>query len=266
MLIDIITGFGISLLVAGIAYHKKSLDLSGMIAAIIFGTMIYTFGQLLVWSSLIAFFVSSSLLTKLHTKKDEDKINIQQKGRNYRQVIANALVATIFVILYYYLMHDILLIASIVSIASSNSDTWASEIGILSKGKTYSILSFKPVLKGSSGGVSYQGLFASFLGSALIAIFFSVFYGIRFGFVRTTIIDHLLIITLGGYLGSIIDSYLGIAVQAKYQGINSGTIYEVKQVPQESTKKISGLNFIDNDMVNLMSGLLAAIFIFFLFK
>lgn len=266
MLIDIIIGFGVSLLVAGVAYHQKSLNFSGLIAAIIFGTLIYTFGQLLVWSALIAFFVSSSVLTRQHTKKDADMINIQRMGRNYKQVIANALVATVFVVLYFYLKHDILLIASIVSIASSNSDTWGSEIGILSKGKTYSILSFKPVQKGSSGGVSYQGLVASFLGSALIAIIFSIFYGIRFGFMGTTIMYHILIITLGGFFGSIIDSYLGIIAQAKYQGVNSGLIYEFKKTSFEPTKKVSGFGFIDNDMVNLMSGLLAATLILVLFQ
>ncbi|MBU1020822.1 MAG: DUF92 domain-containing protein, partial [Firmicutes bacterium] len=141
MLIEFLIGAGLSILIALAAYLKHSLVKSGFIAAVILGTIIYAFGGIVIWAVLIAFFISSSLLTKLHEKKEKDP----SKGRNYIQVISNGLVAAVFSVLYYFLNVEIFLLAAVASIATSNSDTWASEIGILSKGKTRSIVNFKIV-------------------------------------------------------------------------------------------------------------------------
>ena len=151
MFVDIIVGVSISLVIAGLAYLKKSLTVSGLIAAVIFGTILYVYGGIVVWISLIMFFISSSLLTKLHEKREVDK---EHKGRNYIQVISNALPAAIFSVLYFYFDNLIFLIGAVVAIAASNSDTWASEIGILSKGKTRYIVNFKLAPIGISSGIT----------------------------------------------------------------------------------------------------------------
>lgn len=262
---DFLIGFALSLFIAGLAYLKKSLTLSGMIAALFFGTLIYMFGQFLVWSALIAFFISSSLLTKLHEKKDVEGINIDKKGRNYVQVISNALVATIFLIIYRLTTQNIFLIASVVSIATSNADTWASEIGVLSKGKTFSILNFKIMEKGSSGAVSILGLIASMLGAFFIGVVFTTIYATFHDFEWVTLLTYGMIITIGGFIGALLDSYLGLLVQAKYKGKQSGRIFELKKIPGEQAILISGITFITNDAVNFLSGLFSSIITIVLF-
>ena len=262
---DFLIGIFISFMIAGIAYKKQSLNVSGFFSAILFGALIYVFGGLLLWACLIGFFISSSLLTKLHQKKDNEQINVQKKGRNYVQVISNALVATIFSLLYFLLEKEIYLIAAVVSIATSNADTWASEIGILSKGKTFSILNFKLLKKGSSGAVSVLGLMASIMGAAFIAFIFTVFYSFMFTFDILTILIYMFIIIFGGFLGSIVDSFLGLLIQAKYKGKKTGVLSEVKHMPNEQTILISGLAFITNDMVNFLSGLASSIVTILLF-
>lgn len=254
MFIDYMIGFILSLSIALTAYLKHSLVKSGLIAAIFIGTFIYVFGGLTLWVVLISFFISSSLLTKLHEKKEDSP----DKGRNYLQVISNGLVPAIFSILYYYLNSEIFLIAAAASIATSNSDTWASEIGILSKGKTRNVINFKVVEKGISGGVTRLGTIASLIGALFIGLIFSLMYLITFGVTFEILLTFTLIITLCGFLGCLIDSYLGSVIQAKYRGIDSGKISEKKWLTDEKVILVSGIVFITNDTVNFLSSLIAS--------
>jgi uncharacterized protein (TIGR00297 family) len=262
MLIEIFIGIGISFIIAGLAYLKKSLDQSGLFTATLLGAVIYAFGGLVVWGSLIAFFISSSLITKV-SEKSEKKVS---KGRNYVQVLANGLVAAVFSITYYFMQMEIFLLAAVVSIATSNSDTWASEIGSLSKGKTFYILNFKIAPKGVSGAISGLGTVASFFGSFFIAGFFLALYAIIYGIGMEDFFIFGGIITICGFLGNLIDSYLGGFLQAKYRGVDTGTYTEKKWLPNEKVILASGLALITNDAVNLLSGLAASLitFIFFL--
>jgi len=114
---------------------------------------------------------------------------------------------------------------SAVSIAAANADTWASEIGKLYRDRNVSIVTFKPIKKGESGGISLLGTLASVLGSALIALSFSVMYGFATDFGMQLVVKSLLI-TLCGIIGSIADSYLSILLQGKYLNKESGEIEE----------------------------------------
>ena len=210
---SLLFGFIISLFVAFIAYKRQSLDLSGLFAASLFGMIIYGFGGYVLWGALISFFISSSVLTKIHDKKIG--FAKEKKGRNYIQVFSNASIASFFGVLYYFIGNPLLLVAGVVSIASSNADTWASEIGVFSKGKTVSILTFKEIKSGESGGISLLGTMSSLLGAFWIGITAMVL--IHF-YLELAIVDYFLylwMIIVGGFLGCLIDSYLGILVQAK---------------------------------------------------
>ena len=259
MFLDMLIGISISLIIALLAYLKHSLNRSGLFTATLLGTVIYTFGGIIVWGSLIAFFISSSLITKVSEKNDKK----ESKGRNYIQVLANGLVAAIFSILYYFLQREIFLLAAVVSIATSNSDTWASEIGSLSKGKTFYILNFKIAPKGVSGAISGLGTFASLLGAFFITGIFIGLYAVVKGMNFETIIVYGGIVTICGFLGNIIDSYLGGLIQAKYKGVESGTYTEKRWLPNEKVELASGLALITNDAVNLLSGLAASLITLF---
>jgi uncharacterized protein (TIGR00297 family) len=262
MFIDIIIGVTISFIIAGLAYFKKSLDLSGLFTATLLGTVIYKFGSIIVWGSMIAFFVSSSLVTKLSEKSEKKTA----KGRNYIQVLANGSVAAIFSILFYYMKMEIFLLAAVAAFATSNSDTWASEIGSLSKGKTFYILNFKIAPKGVSGAISRLGIVASLFGSLLIAGVFLGIYALEFGIDLNDMLMFGGVITVCGFLGNIIDSYLGGLIQAKYRGVETGTYTEKRWLPNEKVILASGIALITNDTVNLLSGLSASLitFLFFL--
>jgi len=66
-------------------------------------------------------------------------------------------------------------ISVMASFACVNGDTWASELGILSKTDPVLITDLsKKVPKGTNGGVSQWGLFVSFAGGIFIGLFYYV--------------------------------------------------------------------------------------------
>ena len=84
-------GFAGSVIIAGAAYWKRSLSLSGLIAAVLLGTTMYALGSLAWFGTLIAFFISSSLLSKLrHQRKAAAESGYAKGGRrDAGQVAAN---------------------------------------------------------------------------------------------------------------------------------------------------------------------------------
>lgn len=240
-------GFLWSLIISGIAFYKKSLTLSGMLTAIVMGTLIYGFGTYITFILLMAFFISSTLFTKLKAVEKD-------KGRSMIQVVSNALATLIFSIFYYYTADMIFLVISAVSVAATTADTWASELGKLSKGKTVSILTFKKIEKGISGGISLFGIYASLLGATFISLIFTIFVSIDMGY-QPILWIYALIIIGGGFFGSIVDSYLGIFLQAKYLDQKTGYVTE-GFVKGTGLKLISGIKYINNDIINLLMTLI----------
>lgn len=146
--------------------------------------------------------------------------------------------------------------------ACCNGDTWASELGILSKSDPTLITTFKKVPRGTNGGVSSWGLFVSFAGGIFIGIFH---YLSTVLFVDSESLENspvqFPLIFLGGFaglFGSIVDSYLGATFQFSGQ-TKDGFIVED---PNEAVKKISGsFKILNNHSVNFVSCLITALII-----
>lgn len=144
--------------------------------------------------------------------------------------------------------------------ACCNGDTWASELGILSKSDPILITTLEKVPRGTNGGVSTWGLFVSFAGGAFIGIFY---YIATIVFVdNETLLNspaQLPIVLLGGvagFVGSVIDSFLGATFQFSGQTAE-GFIVEN---PNEAVRKISGKwKLLNNHSVNLVSCILTAV-------
>ena len=133
--------------------------------------------------------------------------------RGWKNVIANGIVPLAIVLIYWHfgnhhLNTTALVVAYIASVAGTTADKFASELGVL--GDTpRSIITFKHVKKGVSGGVTLFGTVSSFMGSALIG-----FSAIAAGLPPS----YVIIIAVSGLLGSVVDS---IAGHFEEQGIGS---------------------------------------------
>jgi uncharacterized protein (TIGR00297 family) len=144
-----------------------------------------------------------------------------------------------------------------VSFASSNADTWASELGVLSRKPPVSVLGFRPVARGVSGGVSLLGSTMALAGGLLIGLVFALEnLSLRImpgGFLRVACF-----VTAGGFFGSLLDSFLGATVQAQYAGTD--VLTELPRAADGSPNRlVRGFAFVNNDVVNLVSCLLASV-------
>lgn len=259
-MLDFIIGLACSFLIAFAAFKKSSLNKSGFIAATVLGTGIYYFGGLWFSIIMVSFFVSSSVLTKFKSSNKEALDNMNEKGgsRDYIQVFANGGIGLIFAFLHFVYNSPIFLLAYAVSFGVSTSDTWASEVGVLSKNKPISILNFKPIEKGMSGGISILGTIFAFLGSAFISIIFFIAYMVIYNNIQQGI-NYSLLCLLLGFLGSVIDSILGASIQAQYYCEDTKGFTEKRVYKNKTNKLVKGFSIVNNDVVNFSSNLISTL-------
>jgi uncharacterized protein (TIGR00297 family) len=244
----------ILLIIGGIAgYLQRSLSRNGAVTAVLVGIAVY-FGFGAKGLILLGlFFATSSSWSKYKSsaKKEMEEKLAKGSTRDWRQVIANGGSAAILSLIYYFYQDVTWLVGFIVCLASSNSDTWASEIGSLSKKKPLYIRTFKTIEKGTSGAVSWLGTLAALLGSLLIAIAGTLLFQLE--------ISHFFIIFIFGFLGNVFDTLIGAYYQQVYRCRICGIETEKKVHCQTAAKRIKGYHLVDNDMVNFVSGFIAAV-------
>jgi uncharacterized protein (TIGR00297 family) len=235
--------------IAAIAYFARSLTISGAYAAFAIGTIVFGFGGPAGAAVLLAFFVSSSLLSALGRSRKRGLAEWGKQGpRDARQVIANGGIAALCVGLHAELRSSILPTAFAGAFAAAAADTWATEVGTLSK-RARSILTFAPVPRGSSGGISLPGSIAQVAGAAFVA------------FVAVELrVAHFLPVFVGGVAGGIFDSVLGATLQSQSWCPRCSRTCETTPHPTCGTiaTRVRGLAWMDNDAVNLAATSLGA--------
>lgn len=256
--------FSVSIILGYGAYKMKSLSISGGFGAFLLGVFMFGMGSWDTMLPLIAFFVLSSLLSKIADRQSKKDI-ISSKGsqRDIVQVYANGGIPLIFSIAWYLgdYSQDWLYWAFLASLASATADTWETEIGSFSKGLPLDILSWKRVAKGYSGGISLLGTIGGFFGALIITIIAFAIGSVHWD------ITLLIMIAVSGFLGSIVDSILGASIQAKFKCAVCSKPTERLSHCHEETEHVSGWLWLDNDWVNVagsLSGGLIFILIYYI--
>lgn len=247
--------------IAGLTgYSAKALSASGAVAAIIVGSAVYLGFHSKGLVLLGVFFVSSSYWSKYKSaaKKTMEEKLAKGGARDWRQVFANGGAAALFSLLYFFDHSPLWVIGFVVALASANSDTWASEIGSLSKTNPLFIRTFKQVEKGTSGAISGLGSMAALSGALLIAI-------ISIWLFKLDLMAGLLIFLLG-FFGNVIDTLIGAFYQQLYVCNCCGIETEKRIHCGQPTTRIKGISFMENDMVNFLSGLIASIMAICIFQ
>lgn len=243
-----------SLLVGLLSFRFKSVSFSGLIALVIISHLFILLNMLVPLCIIFLMFASSSIISKFKKglKKDFLLVNEKNGPRDYIQALANLGVGTICIVAYKLFQDDIFLFAFICSVAAANADSWATEIGGLSKQNPLLISSFKPVPKGVSGGVTWLGIFGGLLGSAFIVL---AHYCMASLYTFTFSVNFYFVAVIIGFFGMLIDSLLGVKFQVLYK-TSSGRLVEYND---PLNKKYKGYSYIDNDMVNGLATLITAI-------
>lgn len=247
----LVIALAVVLVIGFIAYRKRQLNLSGVIAAVVMGMAATLMGGFTSLSLYLFFLISAAVIGKL-SKKIRGLERIHKKGgrRDAVQVLANGGAALAAMLIHAFDSSPLYLAVFAACLAEACSDTWASEIGVLSKSEPVSILTFTKVPKGLSGGVSLLGTCSAMLSSVLYGIFaFSCYDGIGLSLV--------MVVIFSSFAGVMIDSVLGATVQAHFYDDKEDIITEHSRDREgNALKLVRGIRFMDNDMVNLTSNII----------
>ncbi|AIJ06135.1 hypothetical protein JH146_1293 [Methanocaldococcus bathoardescens] len=183
---------------------SKCLDNTGIVGSSIMGFILLYFCGFEYLILLLSFFILGVLVSRIGLEKKKAK-KIDETCRSLRNVLANGLIPILFAVLTIF-GFNWALIGYISSIAAATSDTFSSELGVLSNEKPRLITTFEVVEKGTDGAITIFGTLAGVLGAFLIGLFGYLFFG------DTKII---LCGTIGGISGNLADSLVGALFERK---------------------------------------------------
>ncbi len=268
MALNLVVALLISIVIVALALWRGSLSRSGAAAALVVGTVTYGLGGW-VWGVLLGlFFVTSSLLS--HFKEEQKRTAAEKFEKGHRrdmwQVLANGGVGALLAVCSALFPSPLWFFFFLGVMATVTADTWATELGTLSKEPPRLITTGKRVDVGTSGGVSLLGTAVSLLGGLLIGLAAGLLQRARG---EKMLLRASLAGALGGLAGSLLDSLMGATVQQIYYCDTCGKDTERKVHKCGTvTRPLRGWPWLNNDLVNLLSSIaggLVAIGIAFLF-
>ncbi len=226
---DLVTVAGVTIFcvaMALVSYKRRIFELSGSVSAFIVGMVIGICGNVLWLILLLIFLATSFAATKYRFEWKKSEGFQEGKGgeRTWKNVAANGAVPTVIAFLSFIadwaaptgtksaiFPKDIASFMFVSAIAVAASDTSASEIGIIDP-RVYLITTGKRIKRGTDGGVSLTGTFASFVAAAYTS---AVAYVI-FAFLNKDLLAGpatLFVPMLCGFLGCQVDSVIGATLE-----------------------------------------------------
>ncbi len=147
--------------------------------------------------------------------------------------------------------------------AAATADTWGTEIGTLARGTPRSILTFRPIATGLSGGITRVGTLAELAGAIAIAGVATI-AGLAAASAgahahATTGMRLAVAVAAGGFAGALADSFLGASVQARRWCPQCSRATE--REPHgcgANTTPLRGLSWFGNDAVNFAATFVGA--------
>jgi uncharacterized membrane protein len=290
-------------LIAVLAYKKRIVTKSGLVAAFVVGIVVWLLTSWAWFFIMLSFFLITALFTHFKYKKKRSLGAAQEKSgaRAWSNVVANGLLPMGFVIFgfilivlgggqdaygrtdvgfgLYFIPFPVVAVtfaAFLGALATHTADTLATEIGLLNPSPPRLITKpWKAVPAGTSGGVSVLGLVATLMGCLIIGISAAILaapiwvslFGVALmpeivNFAPVTIV---LVALAGGFVGCTIDSLFGATIQGMWLCQVCGKHTEKKAHCGELAEFLRGNRYFDNNMVNLISGLLGAFVAVFLY-
>ena len=175
-------------------------------------------------------------------------IDGEHKPRRANQIIAVGLFAILSLIAYKITDVSLFYYIYFLALIEQMADSMASDIGRLTKRKNINIITFKPIDKGISGGVSLLGTGAALVSSFLFALIPLLLNAIS--------LKVFLFISLFAFFGTIIDSVVGALFQSLYECGSCKRLTESTLHCGIPSTRVKGIAIIDNVAVNYIAGFL----------
>lgn len=261
-----LAGLAGSGIIAGAAYWKRSLSISGAAAAVVVGTLMYALGSAAWFGTLIAFFLSSTLLTKWKQRSKVQAESAYEKSgrRDAGQVLANGGLAALLCAAHAAAPNAFWWWAFIGVMATVTADTWATEVGGFSRTPPRSILTGARVAPGTSGGVTALGLAAAMAGAAFVGAAAWALASVGEPAAAPAAGSHAalaqtLVALLAGSAGALADSWLGATWQCMRRCTVCGREIERAAHCGRPAQPLRGVRWLGNDAVNAISSAAGAV-------
>tara|TARA_B100001113_G_scaffold86450_1_gene69040 strand:- start:479 stop:1213 length:735 start_codon:yes stop_codon:yes gene_type:complete len=213
LLNDFIVGFLLNFILICFFYKTPIMTRNGWISAGALGTILWGCIGFLGWISVVIYLILGSLVTKVGFQYKQNIGIAEKRGgrRGPENVWGSAATGVIFAIMIKLniLNQSILEVAFAASFAAKLADTFGSEIGKRFGRNTFLITTLQKVKKGTEGGISLEGTFASLFGSCLMSYFM-----LLLGIISTK--DHFFIVLISGFIATLAESIIGARYQEKY--------------------------------------------------
>ena len=213
LLNDFIVGFLLNFILICFFCKTPIMTRNGWISAGALGTILWGCIGFLGWISVVIYLILGSLVTKVGFQYKQNIGIAEKRGgrRGPENVWGSAATGVIFAIMIKLniLNQSILEVAFAASFAAKLADTFGSEIGKRFGSNTFLITTLQKVKKGTEGGISLEGTFASLLGSCLMSYFM-----LLFGIISTK--GHFFIVLISGFIATLAESIIGARYQEKY--------------------------------------------------
>jgi uncharacterized protein (TIGR00297 family) len=254
MMLRLAIGAVLAAIIAAAAARARLLSPTGALAAAVLGTAAVAAG----WSwgiLLVVFFALTSALSAYGAERKRALTGgMLAKGgttRDADQVLSNGAVFAGAGILWLGTGDPLFLAAGGGAIGAAAADSWATETGIALGGEPRSIISWTPMTRGTSGGVTIAGFIGATAGSAVMAATM-----LLIGWPRAVAVAAF----FAGVVGMIVDSVLGATLQARRfcAACRTETEQPVHHCGRP-TQLIHGVRWMDNDLVNLLATLSGAV-------
>lgn len=247
---QILAGIALAAVVAVAAWRAHALSRSGALAAWIVGACVFAAGGWPYAAVLFAFFIPSTLLSRLGRARKRALVDVGKHGaRDAWQVAANGGVAALCAVLAAAAHAGPIAAAFAGAFAAAAADTWGTEIGTLAKGRPRSILTFRKLPTGLSGGVTPAGSAAEAAGAVLVGL---VAWGLG--------IAPWWAVAAGGMAGALADSILGAFAQDLRYCDACGRACETDpHACGARTRTIRGAAWMGNDAVNACATAIGAV-------
>jgi uncharacterized protein (TIGR00297 family) len=255
----------ISVLMACALFKWNWLTVSGALMAWFLAFVVLFLAK---WSifPLVIFLVLGSLAGKIRANAKDGGDAKQGKARDHWQVLANGGIFMLLAMLAFlnesgwldsFLgIHTEVLrfsetchLLALISLSVSCADTLSSDFGRVWGGSPRNIITGKRMIKGVSGGVTGAGFVGAFLGAVSIAIF--VFWTELSSLGSS--VSAFWLVAVFGFIGSILDSVLGVLFQAKYLDEMRN---QVDSSDSGRRSMAAGYRWVTNDVVNAITGVL----------
>jgi uncharacterized protein (TIGR00297 family) len=201
--VQTLTGVIVAAAVALFAWRARALTASGALAAWIVGACVFAAGGWAYAAVLFAFFIPSTVLSRVGRARKRELVDVGKHGaRDAWQVVANGGAAALCAVLAAATHAQPIAAAFAGAFAAASADTWGTEIGTLAKMPPRSILTFKPLATGMSGGITIAGTLAEIAGACAVALVASAAGTASWW-----------IVAAGGFAGALADSILGASLQ-----------------------------------------------------